>query len=280
MIQELIREIHNVGDDTPEKISPPNTSSALRKYGLNLAGTSDAGHGYCMIRPNPRLGHIVVCFGGKGQVLLNNDWSECSEGQSYISPPSAPMAFRTIPGRRWKFAWIFFEGQLVDMPGALAEDHSTLTSANPFPLVNAIEGLYYEAVGAADPARIEQWAQLTHAYADHIVAPVHHTDPLWKLWSQVDASPAADWDLARLSALAGMSDEALRRLSLRYTGRSPMQHVTWLRMRRAESLLQSTSAKLAVIAKLVGYDNAYAFSTAFTRCIGTPPSQCRKRHET
>lgn len=278
MIQDFIREIHHIGDDTPEKGAPLNAHEALRKNGIAFAGTSDAGKGYTMIRPNPRHAHLLACFGGKGHVYINNQWADCTEGHAYLSPPRAPMAFKTIPGNRWKFVWIYFEPQLIELTGALAEDRCTLASANPYPLVNAVEGLYYEATGSRESAVIQQWADLINTCAQRIIAPQHHSDPLWKLWAQVDASPAADWDLARLSSLAGMSDEALRRLALRYTGRSPMQHVTYLRMRRADALLQSTSAKLAVIAKLVGYDNVYAFSTAFTRCIGVPPSTSRKRH--
>lgn len=278
MIQDFIREIHHIGSDTPEKIAPPNTYSTLQKYGIAFTGISDAGRDYCMVRPSPRHGHMLVCLSGKGQVLLDETWEDCAEGQTYISPPRALMAFRTISGNRWKFAWIYFEGPRIQTPGALAIDHPVLTTANPYPLVNAIEGLYHEAVGAAESARIEQWVALLHTYLQRIVAPVQHTDPLWKLWSQVDASPATDWNLGKLATLAGMSDEALRRLSIRHNGRSPMQQVTFLRMQRADTLLQSTSAKLSVIAKHVGYDNVYAFSTAFTRCMGTPPSTRRHPH--
>jgi transcriptional regulator GlxA family with amidase domain len=55
-----------------------------------------------------------------------------------------------------------------------------------------------------------------------------------------------------------------------------MQHVTHLRMRRAETLLQSTTAKLAVIARMVGYENVFAFSTAFRRIYHVPPSLRRE----
>jgi AraC-like DNA-binding protein len=46
-------------------------------------------------------------------------------------------------------------------------------------------------------------------------------------------------------------------------------------MRRAEAMLRSTPNKLFTIARAVGYDNVFAFSTAFRRWKGLPPNACR-----
>jgi transcriptional regulator GlxA family with amidase domain len=56
-----------------------------------------------------------------------------------------------------------------------------------------------------------------------------------------------------------------------------MEHVTHVRMRRADTLLQSTSVKIAAIARMAGYENEFAFSTAFRRAHGVPPSARRSR---
>jgi AraC-like DNA-binding protein len=52
---------------------------------------------------------------------------------------------------------------------------------------------------------------------------------------------------------------------------SPMKHVTFLRMRHATLLLQVTSLNVSAVAEAVGYKNAFAFSTAFKRHIGSSP---------
>ena len=56
-----------------------------------------------------------------------------------------------------------------------------------------------------------------------------------------------------------------------------MHQVAFLRMRRAATLLESTRQKINSIARTVGYDNAFAFSTAFKRHIGTSPADYRLR---
>ena len=74
-----------------------------------------------------------------------------------------------------------------------------------------------------------------------------------------------------------MSPEHLRRLCRKALGRSPMQHVIWLRMRKAAQLLASTDAKVDSVAKQVGYVNPFVFSNTFKKWIGWRPSEHRGR---
>ena len=276
-MQKTIRETAHIGHDTKEQISPPSAFPALYTRGLNLAGLSDAGHGYRMHRPQPQFGHLLVTLGGAGRVLVDDKWLECGEGYAYVSPPNAPSAFETQAGPRWQFAWIFLDSMGNSRIGLLAGERSCLVPADAKPLATAIEGLYREGVGRADGTLLDQWAHLIDAYCRRITqpSPAHDIDPLARLWLSVDARLAANWSVTSLSDAAGVSSETLRKLCILHHGRSPMQEVTRLRMRRADTLLQSTTAKLAVIARMVGYENVFAFSTAFRRIYGVPPSERR-----
>jgi AraC-like DNA-binding protein len=60
-----------------------------------------------------------------------------------------------------------------------------------------------------------------------------------------------------------------------------MQYLANWRMQLAANQLLSGMESVAVIANLVGYDSEAAFSRAFKKSVGTPPSQWRKhRNET
>jgi AraC-like DNA-binding protein len=207
-------------------------------------------------------------------------WIECGEGFAYVSPPGATSAFEALPDRRWQFAWVFTGNPANNAAGPeFCFARSALVPADPGPLAAAIEGIYREGIGQTDRLLLDDWARLVRAYTARIVQfplPSHRIDPLARLWEEVDARPAADWSLARLSGLAHMSAESLRKLCLLHHGRSPMEQVTHLRMRRADTLLRSTSMKLVVIAQMVGYENVFAFSTAFRRWCGVPPSTRRR----
>jgi len=56
-----------------------------------------------------------------------------------------------------------------------------------------------------------------------------------------------------------------------------MQHLTAMRIQRAQSLLEKTTDKLEAIAPEVGYDSALVFSRAFKRWVGLSPSEYRQR---
>ena len=58
---------------------------------------------------------------------------------------------------------------------------------------------------------------------------------------------------------------------------SPLEHVTFLRMRSATDLLRRSDQKLEVVARQLGYENVFAFSRAFKRWNGIPPAEFRHR---
>ena len=75
-----------------------------------------------------------------------------------------------------------------------------------------------------------------------------------------------------------MSAEHLRRLSRRQFGRSPLEHLRFLRMRKAAALLSGTPDKVEAVGNRVGYGNPFAFSTAFKQCMGISPAQFRSKN--
>ena len=88
---------------------------------------------------------------------------------------------------------------------------------------------------------------------------------------------AFDWKLDSLAARCHLSTEHLRRLCRREFGRTPMEHITYMRIRRAQELLETTGHKMDHIAATVGYHSADVFTRAFVRCVGLPPSHYRER---
>lgn len=80
---------------------------------------------------------------------------------------------------------------------------------------------------------------------------------------------------ARLPGVRAHAND--RRLCLWQLGRSPMQQVTSLRLHRAADLLASTRMKVEEVSQTVGYENAFAFSTAFKKWVGWSPSDYRTR---
>jgi AraC-like DNA-binding protein len=102
------------------------------------------------------------------------------------------------------------------------------------------------------------------------------SDPgLRRVLEHVHAAPGRDWTVPGLAELAGMSRASFSARFRQVTGESPGSYVTGVRMQRAEDELARSDATLAEIAALVGYQNEYAFATAFRRHHGVSPGKWR-----
>lgn len=278
-MREIVKDLihtHIVGDDTPERIVAAQAYPAMRGTKIDLTGLTDAGRDYLMIRVRPHFEHLLVCLGGEGQVLVDDRWRPCGAGLAYLAPVVATHAFRTVGRRRWRFCWVMYEGPKPGELPVIGGDRPRLVDADPRGLWSSIEGLYQEAVGSAEPLMLDRWAALVQSQAARVVDPHHERDPLWQLWAAVTADLAAAWSLDRLASRACISAEHLRRLCVRHTGRTPMEHVAQLRMARATALLESTPMKVAAVARAVGYSNPFSFSTAFRRIKGVSPATRRR----
>jgi len=265
-------ELHQIGNDTPERMVHDVAAPGLLARGVRVMGISDAGTDYRMGRLDPPYHHVLACFGGSGRVWIDGNWTRCTAGSAYITPAGAPMGFETDGRHRWQFAWAYLSPQHWE----IAQPLPYLRSIDPRQLVTAIEGLYREvAATPLDISLVDAWAQLACSHAGRIIAAGDQRDPLWQLWAKVDARLNEHWSLDKLSAESAIAPEALRRLCQRTIHRSPMRQVTDLRMRRAKMLLESTPVKIFSVAQSVGYENVFAFSAAFKRWSGKPPSECR-----
>ncbi|MCA1217076.1 AraC family transcriptional regulator [Streptomyces sp. 8L] len=103
------------------------------------------------------------------------------------------------------------------------------------------------------------------------------TDPVCTaVLDALHGDPAFPWTLEGLSRLAGVSRATLSRRFAALAGQSPMAYLAWWRMVIAARLLSTSDAPLSEVAARVGYGSPFAFSHAFTREFGRPPTRFRR----
>ncbi len=81
------------------------------------------------------------------------------------------------------------------------------------------------------------------------------------------------WTVAQLAKTAALSRSAFFQRFTRTVGMAPMEYLLTWRMAVAKDLIRRQELGLAEVAERVGYGSASAFSTAFSRHVGRPPSQ-------
>jgi AraC-like DNA-binding protein len=211
---------------------------------------------------------------GTGRILLDGRWQRLAAGALCMAPPRVLNAFFAPSGQTWTFAWVRYDEPPHIKP-LVGADSPLRAAAGGAELARVITGLRAEWDGPRDAPLMHHWVSLLHGLTTRLARPWHGQDRLWRLWQGVGAQLATRWTLADLARRVHLSEEHLRRLCVRELGRSPMQHLTYMRMQRAQSLLETSDDKLEAIAPQVGYESALVFSRAFKRWIGMSPSDYR-----
>lgn len=272
---EQLSDIHMLGADTREQRLTADQCAPLKRFCIKHVGIIDAAEPFHILRANTGGTFLLACDGGIGHVMLEGRWMKLRAGEACLSPPHIRYALRALPKQRWKFCWVRYEGKEDEIPGPLAGS-PILARFDPAPLHAAIGGLQTEFHSASDPAAIALWIELIHLYVLRFAVGQKSDKRLTTLWNAVDTHVENEWTLDLLARTAAVSREHLRRLCQAELGRSPLQHLLSLRMRRAMQLLSGSADKMEVIAERVGYSDLYSFSKAFRRWSGFAPSAFRK----
>lgn len=99
-----------------------------------------------------------------------------------------------------------------------------------------------------------------------------HDPQLGEAIARIHAEPEQRWSVSSLASIAAMSRSAFSERFSEQVGEPPMTYVRRWRMYRAADLIESGQTSVAAAGRSVGYDSEAAFSRAYKRVIGVPPS--------
>jgi AraC-like DNA-binding protein len=94
--------------------------------------------------------------------------------------------------------------------------------------------------------------------------------------SSLHGDPARNWTIEELARDAGLSRSVLAERFTGLVGLPPMQYLAKWRMQIASGLLAGGGVNMATVAAEVGYGSEAAFSRAFKKMVGVPPSAWRR----
>ena len=98
-----------------------------------------------------------------------------------------------------------------------------------------------------------------------------------KALSLMHAGPAQNWTIEEMAKQVGLSRSVLAERFAGFVGIPPMHYLAKWRMQIASELLSGGNANVATIAAEIGYESEAAFSRAFKKMMGVPPSVWRHR---
>ena len=97
-----------------------------------------------------------------------------------------------------------------------------------------------------------------------------------KALSLMHAKAAHDWTIEELATQVGQSRSLFAKHFTDLLGMPPMHYLAQWRMQIASERLGSGNANVATIAAEIGYESEAAFSRAFKKLVGVPPSEWRR----
>jgi len=92
----------------------------------------------------------------------------------------------------------------------------------------------------------------------------------------IHTDPGHPWTIERLAHKANLSRSAFAERFARRVGQPPATYIAQVRLAHAADLLLDTTEPVRAVATKIGYDSEAAFSRAFTKRYGTPPSRWRR----
>lgn len=276
------KDICKIPEQTPHRHEGPDFCQraiswsdcrTFLSHHIIAAGLTQAGPEFSVSQQQRNVWSIIVTRSGQAEVWIAGTWQTCSTDQALLIPAQSWHHYRSV-GTKWDFAWIAFRG---DGDGILPPE-PTIRPINSQPFVATIDGCISESTHHYNADALAHWVSLMVILSQRCLE-VQTAPRLEAVWQAVLAELAHRWTLADLARYAECSIEALRLITQQHLGRSPMAHVTWLRMRQAATHLLAGNDTVQSIAERVGYDNAFAFSVAFKRLMGVAPAVYRgQRH--
>ncbi len=265
-------------DDSDQRnwLADTPVCTLLKTHHISHIGRMWASAPFEVVRSESSGTFALVVLEGEGETLIDGEWRTVVENEICLLPAFAPTAIRAKREEVWHFAWVRYEEARETSP-ILSSNSPVIHKGEVQPLNFSIAGLAAEMKrDDPEPATLHHWVELIHGFVARAAKPFQGDDRLWRVWNEVERDLAHDWKLKDLEQIAHLSQEHMRRLAQQQLGRSPIQQITHLRMRRAVTLLASTEEKIETIAREVGYENPFTFSNAFKRWTGKRPSDYRE----
>jgi AraC-like DNA-binding protein len=155
----------------------------------------------------------------------------------------------------------YFRAALAESKGSRMGGASMLGRISELMFVDVVR----RHLESMPPGRENWLAGLRDPYLGRALAALH-------------ADPARDWTLEALAQEAALSRSAFAERFTQFVGQPPMQYLTNWRMQLATNYLRTANEPISAIAARVGYESEAAFSRAFKKTVGAPPSEWRDAH--
>lgn len=223
--------------------------------------------------------HYVLT--GRGTYTVSGTTYSLGPGDAFLIYPETGITYCADADDPWEYYWVGFSGS--DAASMLA----ATSFSDSLPIIRGAEGSLlrdhitriYDARGNTYDAAVRMAGELYLTLAEliksadtedgrqpgdfsYVQRAIDHMATNYSYPLTVDS----------IADFVGVSRSQLFRSFKRYTGSSPKEYLTDIRIKKACTLLKSTGLSVTEVAYSVGYDDPMYFSKVFSGLKGMPPS--------
>jgi AraC family transcriptional regulator of arabinose operon len=231
---------------------------------------------------------LIFVETGEGWIETEGRREDVAAGEVILLPPRQSHAYGSNDRNPWTLYWFHFRGQiaeeLLEWTNFSAETR-VMTCASWdgirrqfHALFSSIERGYHEHNLLEMSRALINVLTLLHRNPSR-ERPREAKNRIERAMDRMRETLTRPLTLEEYARDAGYSVPRYSHWFKHFTGVSPMAFLTELRMQSACEYLDTTSLAIKEIAALLGYEDPYYFSRAFTKCTGQSPTNYREGGE-
>jgi len=232
------------------------------------------------------LYQIFITHSGKGRLYVEGNEYELDKNTIVLLDLNSRHRYETALDH-WEYEWVNFSGSPCAYyyskinPGGL-KVYDMMSNSRLKALLHDVGGLAAETgemkyimTGNAIMRLLDEFMAFSMEYAQQKMLP-HKKDNIEKIKRYMDEHYMDEITLDQLSEMAYLSKYHFTRTFTSYTGTSPYQYLTALRLNHARHLLLLTTISIEEISFQTGFKNSKNFIRAFKQATGTTPEKYRQ----
>ncbi len=271
------QERYLISERTHQEMIDHTRFLALEERGIVQCGIATCRDFFSVYRKNQKKHMLLYTVRGRGWLESEACRYELEPSSLVIVPAGVENGFG-MEEETWQIAWVFLS-QHTYSPMVGESISYQLTSA-PEVMYACIQTLlrsinlpkkYSGEVGSHSVAQLELMLNMPRSESIS-----RNQLKLRRVFDLVQRQLHKEWTVEQLAALYPCSEAHLFRVTQQQYGRSPMAHITRMRMEYAARLLRSTEWPIQHIGEIVGYPTGSNFSTRFRAWSGMTPREFRQ----
>ena len=273
-MRNTILDVLDIGPTCIERFIDVAALAQASDLELTLAGCSNLSGRYCVARSSPLEHTLFYTLSGQGKLVTEHNQYTLTANTLIVLPAKQGFEVK-IDAAHWDVIWL-------NLANTNRWKHLNLVEALVLydqklqPLHFAMELLYSES---NTTLREGVMPILSHYLNTTLQSEpqIGGHNRLTSLFLEVEERLQFDWTIDAMCEQVHYSAPHLHRLCQAQFGKSPMQQLIYLRIKRAKNLLLNTRWPVAHIAAYVGYPNIFNFSKRFKKSVGVSPTDFRNK---